>query len=97
MAEEEKSGVKGGGVVVDDAKKNDLLQLGQQRAEAVQNLLKEKYGIAHNRLLISAPGKTQSRLCCCRCNRLKLVREVVSVGVAYRHALTLFFAASRSK
>jgi hypothetical protein len=44
--------VKGGVVEVDETKKNDLLQLGQQRAKAVQKLLEEKYGIDHNRLLI---------------------------------------------
>jgi hypothetical protein len=52
LTEEEKSAVKGGVVEVDETKKNDLLQLGQQRAKAVQELLEEKYGIDHNRLLI---------------------------------------------
>jgi len=52
LAEEEKAAVPGGVVPVDGEKENNLLQLGQQRAVAVQNLLKEEYGIAHNRLLI---------------------------------------------
>jgi hypothetical protein len=52
MTTEQKSAVQGGDVVVDENKESDLLQLGQQRGEAIRNLLKEKYGIAHNRLLI---------------------------------------------
>lgn len=52
LTEKEKTAVKGGAVAVDEEKKDDLLQLGQQRAEAVQDLLKEKYDIADNRLLI---------------------------------------------
>jgi hypothetical protein len=52
LTEEEKAAVPGGVVPVDGEKENDLLQLGQQRAVAVQNLLKEEYGIGHNRLLI---------------------------------------------
>ncbi|GAB6192998.1 DUF748 domain-containing protein [Desulfocastanea catecholica] len=52
LTEKKKTAVKGEVVAVDEEKKNDLLHLGQQRAEAIQNLLKEKYDIAHNRLLI---------------------------------------------
>jgi hypothetical protein len=52
LTEEEKTAVKGKVVEVDEKKLNELLELGQQRAAAVQGLLENDYGIARNRLLL---------------------------------------------
>ncbi len=52
MTAEEKAAVKGNVIEVDVKKQDELLELGQQRAKAVQSFLAKDYGIAQGRLLI---------------------------------------------
>ena len=52
LTEQEKTEMKGEIIEVDEKKQDDLLELGQQRAAAVQSLLEKDYGIERNRLLL---------------------------------------------
>ena len=52
MTEQEKAAVQSNDVPIDETNKDQLLELGQQRAEAVQKLLQTTYGINQDRLLI---------------------------------------------
>jgi hypothetical protein len=52
LSEQEKNAIQGNNIAVDDNNQDELLELGQQRAEAVQSLLENDYGISQNRLLI---------------------------------------------
>lgn len=52
LTKEEKTAVKGAVIEVEEKKIGELLELGQQRAAAVQSLLENDYGIARNRLLL---------------------------------------------
>jgi hypothetical protein len=52
LSEQEKTAIQGENIAVDENNQGELLELGQQRAEAVQSLLENDYGISQNRLLI---------------------------------------------
>jgi hypothetical protein len=52
LSEQEKTAIPGDIIAVDENNQGELLELGQQRAEAVQSLLEKDYGITQNRLLI---------------------------------------------
>jgi hypothetical protein len=52
LSEQEKAAIEGELVAVDEKSRNALLELGQQRAIAVQGHLVDKYSIDSNRLLI---------------------------------------------
>jgi hypothetical protein len=52
LSEQEKTAIPGDNIAVDENNQDELLELGQQRAEAVQSLLENDYGITQNRLLI---------------------------------------------
>ncbi len=52
LTEEDKKAVKGNVIEVDEDKRPELIELGQQRATAVQGLLASEYGIDQGRLLI---------------------------------------------
>lgn len=52
LSEQEKTAIQGTNIAVDEKNQDELMKLGQQRAEAVQSLLKNDYGITQNRLLI---------------------------------------------
>ena len=52
LSEQEKTAIKGDNIAVDEKNQDELLELGQQRAKAVQSLLENDYGISQNRLLI---------------------------------------------
>ncbi|MCP4338495.1 MAG: DUF748 domain-containing protein, partial [Desulfobulbaceae bacterium] len=52
FTEEEKTAVKGAVIEVEEKTLDELLELGQQRAAAVQSLLENDYGIARSRLLL---------------------------------------------
>ncbi len=52
MTEEQKASIPGDDIKVNEKDRNKLLELGQQRAEAVQSHLENKYGIDKDRLLI---------------------------------------------
>ena len=52
MTAQEKAAVHSNDVPIDEKNKDQLLELGQQRAETVQQLLQTKYSIDKNRLLI---------------------------------------------
>ena len=52
LTEKEKTAFKGAVIEVEEKKLDELLELGQQRAAAVQSLLENDYGIARNRLLL---------------------------------------------
>lgn len=52
LTEQQKSAVQGEAIEVNVEKQDQLLTLGQQRAEAVQQHLENEYGIARSRLLI---------------------------------------------
>jgi len=52
LTEQEKTAIKGTVIPVDPKKQDELLELGQQRAEAVQALLEKDYDIARSRLLV---------------------------------------------
>ncbi len=52
ITEQEKAAVQSNDVPIDEKKRKQMVELGQQRAEAVQSLMQSKYGIDKNRLLI---------------------------------------------
>lgn len=52
LSEQEKNARQGNNIAVDENKQDELLELGQQRAKAVQSLLENDYGISQKRLLI---------------------------------------------
>jgi hypothetical protein len=52
LSEQEKTALQGDNIAVDENSQGELLELGQQRAKAVQSLLENDYGITQNRLLI---------------------------------------------
>ncbi|MGB3226046.1 MAG: DUF748 domain-containing protein [Desulforhopalus sp.] len=52
LSEQEKNAIQGNNIAVDENNQDELLKLGQQRAEAVQSLLENDYDITRKRLLV---------------------------------------------